>query len=348
MPAIAKSVLEHDVKFYWHLGDFRVGYAIDEDMQEQYGRALSVADYQKNAWGDFVSQQVAPFGKLPVFLGIGNHELYLAGQGNERKGHSDFLAFFRSWLDSPSLRKQCLSDNPANTSPTAYYHWKMLPVDFIYLDNSMDEGFEKAQLDWLNEVLTKDRSDRDIQSVVVGMHRALPYSWACGHSMNGDPDTPADINLQSLESGRIAYEDVLDFHNATGKHVYLLASHSHFLMSDIFDTPHWKNSSQANRGVLDGWVIGTAGAQRYRLPDCPPNSPQACLPANLLAISYTSCYLLGEVHPDGKIDFRFEQVAENDVPQDIKTKYGENFVNFCFLANRDDRAHPPVASCAEP
>lgn len=35
MPAIAKSVLEKKVEFYWHLGDFRIGYAVDEDMRDQ-------------------------------------------------------------------------------------------------------------------------------------------------------------------------------------------------------------------------------------------------------------------------------------------------------------------------
>ncbi|HTW24950.1 MAG TPA: hypothetical protein VMD78_15190 [Candidatus Baltobacteraceae bacterium] len=351
MPAIAQSVLQQKPEFYWHLGDFRMGYGVDDDMNELYGGTLSVADYQKNAWGDFVKNQVKPFGKLPVFLGIGNHELYLRGQGdaNEAASHEAFVDYFHSWLDSPELRKQRLADDRSATSPMAYYHWKKSPVDFVYLDNSMDAGFEKAQLDWLeNVVLASDRSDRDVQSVVVGMHRALPNSWACGHSMNGDGDTPADVNQRSLESGRQAYKDLLDFHKDTGKHVYLLASHSHFLMSDIFSTAYWKNASQPDRGVLEGWVIGTAGAVRYRLPECPKGAdPSTCtpLPKDILAASYVSGYLLGTVHPDGKVEFHFEQVTENDVPKEVRDKYGKKFIDFCFFANRDNGEHTPVASC---
>jgi len=348
MPAIAQNVLQHNVEFYWHLGDFRVGYDTDEDMKEQYGNTLSVPDYQKNAWGDFVSNQIKPFGELPIFLGIGNHELYLRGEGdpNQIASHDAFLAFFHSWLDSPEIRKQRLVDNPSASSPTAFYHWKKSPVDFIYLDNSMDTGFEKSQLDWLDRVLAKDRSDRDVQSVVVGMHRALPNSWACGHSMNGDDGKPDDVNRRSLESGRQAYKALLDFHKDAGKHVYVLASHSHFLMADIFNTPYWNNTAKPDRGVLEGWVIGTAGAARYRLPECPKSAdPSQCVPKQTLAVSYTSGYLLGTVFPDGKVDFHFEQVTENDVPKKIKDKYGKKFIEFCFLANRDDSVHRPVSSC---
>jgi hypothetical protein len=46
MPAIAKSVLQQDVQFYWHLGDFRLfgnkklyKDKIDEDMCQEYNGA---------------------------------------------------------------------------------------------------------------------------------------------------------------------------------------------------------------------------------------------------------------------------------------------------------------------
>jgi hypothetical protein len=339
MPAIAKNVLEHGAEFYWHLGDFRVGYDIDEDMRSQYGDKLNVQDYQKDLWGDFLSNQVAPFGKLPVYLGIGNHELYKDGKDKEDESHADFVAFFHSWLDTPILRKQRLSDNPKAASPNAYYHWKNYPVDFIYLDNSKDEGFGADQVTWLKDVLKKDESDPNVLSVVVGMHRALPNSLACGHSMNGDPNTNPELNRRSLESGRAAYKDLLDFRNSTSKHVYLLASHSHFFLDKMFETAYWKNTSQKDRGVLEGWLIGTAGAVRYRLPDN--------LPPQTLAITYAYGYLIGTVHSDGAIEFKFHQVIERDVPPETKTKYGNELVDFCFLANRDDTAHAPVRSCNE-
>jgi hypothetical protein len=40
----------------------------------------------------------------------------------------------------------------------------------------------------------------------------------------------------------------------------LLASHSHYYMKDIYNTPHWKGM------VLPGWIVGTAGARRNPLP----------------------------------------------------------------------------------
>jgi hypothetical protein len=113
MPAIAKSALENNVEFYWHLGDFRVGNAIDEDMANQYGKTLTAVDYPNEAWGDFVQHQVAAFGTLPVFLGIGNHELYKDGRGKEEQSHADYLAYFYSWLDTPVLRKQRLAEEAA-------------------------------------------------------------------------------------------------------------------------------------------------------------------------------------------------------------------------------------------
>src|SRR4051812_36410076 len=64
MPAIANSVLKHQVDFYWHLGDFRKMSGIDEDMAIRYGGLLSIDDYHRNAWGDFIAHQIAPFGVL--------------------------------------------------------------------------------------------------------------------------------------------------------------------------------------------------------------------------------------------------------------------------------------------
>src|ERR1017187_10862363 len=75
MPTIAKSVLEHHAEFYWHLGDFRAMYGVDEDMSKRYDSSLPVDEYWRIAWGDFLANQVAPFGLLPVHLGIGNHEV---------------------------------------------------------------------------------------------------------------------------------------------------------------------------------------------------------------------------------------------------------------------------------
>src|SRR5215469_12062673 len=198
MPAIAKSVLDHKVEFYWHLGDFRLGYNIDEDMQNSSTPPTNLSDYQRKAWDDFISQQIRPFGSLPVYLGIGNHELYFHGttDADDELSHQEFIKKFSPWLGD---------------SRAAYHRWKMKQVDFISLDNSKNAGFEADQLAWLEKVLKEDAADNSVRSVVVGMHRALPNSLACGHSMNGDPYSSAEDNRKSTESGRTAYKHLWQF-----------------------------------------------------------------------------------------------------------------------------------------
>jgi hypothetical protein len=212
----------------------------------------------------------------------------------------------------------------------------------------MDAGFDGRQMDWLEGLLTDDSADDDVRTIVVGMHRALPNSLACGHSMNGDPYSSAEDNRKSLESGRRAYLDLWNFQNTTGKHVYVLASHSHLYMENIFNTAYWNYRNEKDKQilngrkeetVLNGWLIGTAGAVRYRLPDN--------LPPTTLSVTYSYGYLLGTVSPDGVIEFAFHQVTENDVPTEIRARYGKQFVDFCFLANRDDTPHTPEQSCSE-
>lgn len=170
-----------------------------------------------------------------------------------------------------------------------------------------------------------------MKAVVVGMHRALPNSLACSHSMNGDPSASAEDNLKSLESGRRAYENLWQFQNTTQKHVYVLASHSHFFVQDIFNTGYWRNKNEQDQAILNGmkqkqgtilkgWLVGTTGAKRYRLPDN--------LPATALAITYAYGYLLATVNPDGTIGFEFQQIVENDVPADVTTRFGKDFVDY--------------------
>jgi hypothetical protein len=108
-----------------------------------------------------------------VHLGIGNHELYFHGNTNadDELSHAEFIRKFSQWLGG---------------SKTAYYHWKVRQVDFVSMDNSRNAGFEPEQLSWLEMVLKQDAADSNVRAVVVGMHRALPNSLACGHSMNGE------------------------------------------------------------------------------------------------------------------------------------------------------------------
>jgi hypothetical protein len=99
-----------------------------------------------------------------------------------------------------------------------------------------------------------DRAEKSpaIQTLVVGMHAALPGSWGDAHSMSNWP--------QGNVTGREVYEALWHAQTVAHKKVYVLASHSHFYMDDVFNTATWKGK------VLPGWIIGTAGAVRYRLP----------------------------------------------------------------------------------
>ena len=339
MPAIAKSALERHVLFYWHLGDFRLGTGIDEDMQQPAAPQLSLDDYHKKAWDDFIAHEVDPFGALDVRLGIGNHELYMHGPADADRNlsHAEFITKFSKWMGGSS---------------TAYYHWKFRHIDFIYLDNSTAEGFEKAQLTWLQDLLDADAADSAVHAVVAGMHRALPNSLACAHSMNGDspPPTATDAdkkkleesNRVSTESGREAYADLVRWKKQTNKPVYVLASHSHLVvMEKVYDTPYWQNPSHGGV-VLPGWIVGTAGARRYPLPS------ELMTRNDVLAKTYSYGYLLATVHPDGQIAVEYKELTEDDVPSDVATRFGKPFLDFCFLANRIPRTlPPPPPSCQE-
>jgi len=159
---------------------------------------------------------------------------------------------------------------------------------------------------------------------VVGMHKALPWSTTCDHSMNETPD--------GTKSGEIVYRKLLELQKK--KKVYVLASHSHYFMKDIFNTTHWRND-----GVLPGWIIGTAGAQRYPLP------PAADLTKSK---TYVYGYLLARVYSDGTIDFSFTEVKEDNIPTDVKNRYTESWIDeACFDGNRKTDLSPEPAYCTD-
>jgi hypothetical protein len=310
MPAIAAGAKQDQAAFYWHLGDLRAIYGPDEDYKaepEHRGQPVSMESYLKDAWPDFIQNQIAPFGPLPFYVGIGNHET------KSPKTREGFVAQFGQWLDSPVLKKQRLADNPQATPPTTYYHWIQGGVDFIYLDNATPDQFGAAQMDWFHDVLRRAQENPDVRSVVVGMHEALPDSLSAGHSMN-DSST-------GISSGRQAYRDLLRFRKTSHKNVYVLASHSHFYMNGIYDTDYWR----AHGGVLPGWIIGTAGAVRYALPKDAGRAREAR--------QKTYGYLLGTVQPDGKIDFKFQEVKRTDIPEAVEQRFTPQFVDYCFDKN---------------
>jgi len=320
VPSIAASATKNKAAFYWHLGDLRAIYGIDEDYQaspEHRGKVLQKDEYLKDAWDDFIQNQIGAFGSMPVFVGIGNHET------TPPKTREEFAAKFAQSLDSDPLQKQRLTDNPEATDPTTYFHWIQGGVDFIYLDNATLDQFLPEQVSWLEGVLQRASSNPEVRALLVGMHAALPDSVAFGHSMSDW--------LVGVESGRHVYTDLLDFKKKTGKNVYLLASHSHFFMSGIFNSEYWA----AHGGELPGWIVGTAGAVRYALP------PDAARAKEARTKVYG--YLLGTVHHDGKIDFKFEEIKKSDTPSAISRRYTPQFVDFCFDKNTafNQTAEPP-------
>lgn len=63
MPAIAADAMQHNVAFYWHLGDLRAIGAPDQDFvaeRRNQGTTTNLAEYEKDAWSDFIANQVKP------------------------------------------------------------------------------------------------------------------------------------------------------------------------------------------------------------------------------------------------------------------------------------------------
>src|SRR6266852_7374025 len=120
MPAIAAGAEKNGASFYWHLGDLRAIYVTDEDYQhepEHRGNVVEREDYLKDAWDDFIRNQLAAFGQTQVFVGIGNHET------TTPKTREQFIVQFAKWLDAPTLRKQRQADGQQEHDLKAYFHW---------------------------------------------------------------------------------------------------------------------------------------------------------------------------------------------------------------------------------
>jgi len=319
MPAIAASVLKSGAKFYWHLGDFRAIYDFDEDMAPPASLHLSyphltIVSYLKTAWPDFIDHQLRPFNSLEIFLGPGNHETIFP------QTRAAYIAQFESYLNSPRLRAQRDQDQDTGGF-RAYYHWVMNgAVDFISLDNASGNAFDSDQMAWVRARLAEDRKSTAISTIVVGMHEALPGSKGMSHSMC---DAPAGI-----QSGREVYQLLWDL-QAAGKKVYLLASHSHYLMDDVYRTPYWKDQ------VLPGWIVGTAGAVRYRLPPGQTGSS--------IARTDVYGYLLATVLTDGSVHFDFHETTLDDLRLANAGKTPDSLVQWCYSENKEQTIPSPHA-----
>ena len=317
MPAIAAQVAAAGASFYWHLGDFRALYKIDEDMSppaELHLKTpeLTMAAYVTKAWPDFIEHQLGPFDRTEVFLGIGNHELISPGT------RAVYTAQFASYLDSPRLADQRQADgDPAG--PRTYYHWVTKHIDFLSLDNA-GNSFDADEMKWIRARLAADSKSGDITTVVAGMHEALPGSKGMSHSMC---DSSAGI-----ETGREVYNLLWDLQQS-GKRVYVLASHSHYVMDDVYRTPYWGDH------VLPGWIVGTAGAVRYRLP---PGVTGATI-----ARTDVYGYVLATVMSDGEIQFAFHQLSLDDLRRANAGAHPDALVAWCYNSNADQRIPQAVA-----
>jgi hypothetical protein len=311
MPVIARAVLKSGAAFYWHLGDFRAIYLLDEDMSPpaQLGLhqpPLETPTYLKNAWPDFIEHQLAPFGPLPIYLLMGNHESV------PPMSREAWLVQFADWLETPALRAQRLKDDPADHKLHSYYHWIERNVDFISLDNATTEQFDPDQMKWLHSVLARDEASPEIRTIVVGMHEALPGSVSRLHSMSESPR--GDL------SGRETYEALWHAQDVAHKRVYVLASHSHYYMDNIFETPDWRGK------VLPGWIIGTAGAQRHKLPA--EATPAQHAETNVYG------YMIATVAPGGVVSFQFERLSLDDLRAVSGAAYPDPLIRWCYENNK--------------
>jgi Calcineurin-like phosphoesterase len=326
MPAVAAGAAARGAQLYWHLGDFRAIYDYDEDFlaqPERAGRHVAIADYERLAWDDFIQSQVVPFGKIPVFLALGNHET------TTPKVRTEYLTQFADWLTVPAIRDQRLRDDPKDHRLRAYYHWIQGGVDFVTLDNATPDQFDSEQLRWFDGVISRAEKNPEVRAIVVGMHAALPDSLASDHSMNDW--------AQGEQSGRRVYGRLVAARRV--KPVYIFASHSHFYMSGIFDTAQKQTAGEA----IPGWIVGTTGAVRYALPEGASRARE----------SKTDIYgfLVGTVEPAGEkpgtLRLDFQEIAEKDIPPETVKRFGPEFVHKCFEGNRRAPAATPTPGPAK-
>jgi hypothetical protein len=169
-------------------------------------------------------------------------------------------------------------------------------------------------LTWLRSILNRDlKPNSGIHTIVAGMHEALPHSTSSNHAMD-DWD-------KGLQAGELVYTWLFDA-EAAGKHVYFIASHSHYYSPDIFNTPYWKQHSSQ---VLPGWIIGTAGAHRYQLPK----------DAGKGSLTDIYGYMQGTVQADGTIDFTLHQISEDEMKQAKWPNAPLDAIHDCVVDNSD-------------
>jgi hypothetical protein len=77
---------------------------------------------------------------------------------------------------------------------------------------------------------------------------------------------------------------------------------------------------------VPGWIVGTAGAVRYRLP--------AATGSNRKAMTDVYGYLIGSVASDGSVSFSFQQLKLEDLIHANQGRLPEPLVAWCYNQNK--------------
>ena len=218
-------------------------------------KPLNISDYEDGAWPDFIAHQLAPFGGLPVMLVAGNHETIPPATREHYCSNSP-----TGWVRRPcahSAWRTILTDHHLR----ANYHWVNRNIDFIALDNASKDQFDAAQLKWFHSVVDRDeKSDRDSDS--GGGHHRSPGSFGESHSMS------ESAQGQKRADGRFTKRCGMPRTWPTRRSTFWPAT----------PTSSWKTCITPMRGramCFPGWIVGTAGAVRYRLPKGTTTGPKA-------------------------------------------------------------------------
>jgi hypothetical protein len=270
--------------------------------------------YLDAAWDDFIEHQLKSFGEVPVVLAIGNHEL------RSGRTRDEYRRKFEPWLTAMPIHLQRSKDYFDGIDPVGdlegatYFHFVVDGVDFVTLDNADATSFSAAQMRWLARLLARDAKDTKIDTIVVGMHAALPFSKSRHHAM--------DDTCQGQCSGQAAYNLLVRAQQSSDTNVYVMASHSHYFQEDIFG-----GQPEHHGQELPGWILGTAGAEQ--LGD---------------AIHYG--YALVAVHPDHTLSVRFRELGR-DAPPIPTGPEGPALTKFCYEQNKRPLVpREPEAICA--
>ena len=100
MPAIARGAKQSGAAFYWHLGDLRAIYEVDEDIlhqPEHLWKPLTKSEYLDMAWNDFIENQIAPFGTVPLHYRWMRERAHRADSAMIWSGEDSNRS--RSWMD---------------------------------------------------------------------------------------------------------------------------------------------------------------------------------------------------------------------------------------------------------